>query len=286
MGRAPLPRPAAPCRCDSIRAYCPELVAEPLSPKSTGAPRRSVPKSRAFLPMAQFEKRPVCEHAGIDDRFAGRAVWLPILILGPFVILLFCASPHSDDICFAATWRDVGLMEMVRGLYLTFQGRIFSFVAAIVPFWIHGTLGGDLLVDFRAFCAAALGATLALALWACNALLPTASRSIRLFSGLMLAAVLVAGSPAARGYDLLGHRHRILHDPLAVLPRRDDLALSSGRPKEAARPVRGGPARDRRDADRHRDRDQRAGAARHRGRGDFCSVGCWPMRRANRWPMH
>jgi multisubunit Na+/H+ antiporter MnhC subunit len=145
--------------------------------------------------MAQFEKRLVCEHAGIDDRFAGRAAWLPILIIGPFVILLFCASPHSDDICFAATWRDVGLIAMVRSLYLTFQGRIFSFVAAIVPFWIHGTLGGDLLADFRAFCAAALGATLALALWAGNALLPTSSRSIRLFSGLMLAAVLVAGSP-------------------------------------------------------------------------------------------
>jgi multisubunit Na+/H+ antiporter MnhC subunit len=145
--------------------------------------------------MAQVERRFVSEHAGIDDRFASRAVWLPILIISPFVILLFCAFPHSDDICFAATWRDVGLIAMVRDLYLTFQGRIFSFVAAIVPFLVHGTLGGDLLVDFRAFCAAALGATLALALWACNALLPTASKSIRLFLGLLLAAALVAGSP-------------------------------------------------------------------------------------------
>jgi hypothetical protein len=147
------------------------------------------------LPMTQIEKPAVFERGGIDDRFARRAIWLPILITGPFVILLFCAFPHTDDICFAATWRDVGLMAMVRDLYQTFQGRLFSFVATIAPFFVHHALGGDLLLDFRAFCAAALGATFALALWACNALLPTASKSVRLLLGVMLAAVLVAGSP-------------------------------------------------------------------------------------------
>src|ERR1700722_17259667 len=65
--------PAAPCRCVSIRASSPWLCGdrEPLSPQSTGAPLRAVAKSRAFLPMAQFEKRLVCDHPGIDDRLAG-----------------------------------------------------------------------------------------------------------------------------------------------------------------------------------------------------------------------
>jgi hypothetical protein len=145
--------------------------------------------------MMQVEKPFVLEHAGIDDRFARRALWLPVLMIGPFAVLLFCAFPHLDDICFAATWRDIGLMAMLRDLYLTFQGRLFSFVATIVPFVVHYDLGGDLLPDFRAFCAAALGATLALALWVSNALLPASSKSIRLLLGLMLGVVLIAGSP-------------------------------------------------------------------------------------------
>ena len=145
--------------------------------------------------MVQLESALVFAGGGIDDRFAWRAVWVPILIIGPFVILLLCAVPHADDFCFAATWRDVGLVEMVRGLYETFQGRLFSFVATLVPFYIHYGLGGGLLLDYRAFCAAALGATLALALWSCNALLPTCSKPLRLFLGVTLAAVLVAGSP-------------------------------------------------------------------------------------------
>jgi hypothetical protein len=145
--------------------------------------------------MMQVEKPFVLEHAGIDDRFARRALWLPVLIIAPFVVLLSCAFPHLDDICFAATWRDIGLIAMLRDLYLTFQGRLFSFVATIVPFLVHYDLGGDLLPDFRAFCAAALGATLALALWVSNALLPASSKSIRLLVGFMLAVVLVAGSP-------------------------------------------------------------------------------------------
>jgi hypothetical protein len=145
--------------------------------------------------MMQVETPFVFEHAGIDDRFARRALWLPILITGPFVVLLFCAFPHLDDICFAATWRDIGLIAMLRELYQTFQGRLFSFVATIVPFVVHYDLGGDLLLVFRAFCAAALGATIALALWVSNALLPAGSKSIRLLLGFMLAVVLVAGSP-------------------------------------------------------------------------------------------
>jgi hypothetical protein len=147
-------------------------------------------------PAEDADQKPfVIARGGIDDRFARRAVWLPILITGSFVILLFCAFPHADDFCFAATWRDLGLIAMLRSLYQTFQGRLFSFVATIVPFAVHYALGGDLLLAFRAFCAAALGATLALALWACNALLPACSKSIRLLLGFMLAVVLVAGSP-------------------------------------------------------------------------------------------
>jgi hypothetical protein len=131
----------------------------------------------------------------VDDRFARRAVWLPVLIVGPFIILLFCAFPHSDDLCFAATWGEIGLIAMVRELYAVFQGRVFSFVATTVPFVARYALGGDLLLWFRIFCAAALGATIALALWGCNAALPSCPRSIRLLLGLALAAVLVAGSP-------------------------------------------------------------------------------------------
>jgi multisubunit Na+/H+ antiporter MnhC subunit len=141
------------------------------------------------------EKPSVFERSGIDDRFARRAALLPIVIVGPFVILLFCTYPHADDFCFAAGWRDLGLIEMIRVLYRIFQGRWFSYAVEIVPFAIHDTLGGDLLTVYRAFCAATLGATIALALWAGNALFPGFSRSIRLLLGLMLAAVLVAGSP-------------------------------------------------------------------------------------------
>ena len=114
----------------------------------------------------------VFERRGIDDRFAGRAALLPILIVGPFVILLACTFPHADDFCFAASWRDLGLIEMLRGLYQTFEGRLFSFAFEIVPFAIQYALGGDLLLVYRAFCAATLGATIMLALWAGNALFP------------------------------------------------------------------------------------------------------------------
>jgi multisubunit Na+/H+ antiporter MnhC subunit len=145
--------------------------------------------------MMQAEKPYVLEPAGIDERFARRPVWLPVLIIAAFVILLFCASPRSDDFCFAATFRDLGLMAMIRDLYLTFQGRLFSFVAVSAPFFVHDTVGGDLLMDFRAFCAAALGATLALALWAGHVLLPACARPIRLLLGCTTAVVLVAGSP-------------------------------------------------------------------------------------------
>ncbi len=138
---------------------------------------------------------PVVRRPAVDDRFAGRAVWLPILVIAPFVILLVCASPHSDDFCFAASWRDRGLIAMVGDLYVNFQGRLFSFVATIVPFWLHYMLGVDLLVAFRAFCAAALGAAIALALWGANAILPGCPKSIRLLLGFLTAAVLVAGSP-------------------------------------------------------------------------------------------
>jgi multisubunit Na+/H+ antiporter MnhC subunit len=141
------------------------------------------------------EKLSVGERGGIDDRFARRAALLPILIVGPFVILLFCTFPHDDDFCFAAGWRDLGLIEMVRVLYQSFQGRLFSYAIEIVPFSIQYTLGGDLLLIYRAFCAATLGATILLALWTGNALFPAFSRSIRILLGLMLAAVLVAGSP-------------------------------------------------------------------------------------------
>jgi hypothetical protein len=89
----------------------------------------------------------------------------------------------------------------LRELYLNFQGRLFSLVATIVPFMVHESLGGDLLVTFRIFCAAALGAIVALALWVCNALLPECSKLVRLLLGLMLTAVLVAGS--AQPEDLL-----------------------------------------------------------------------------------
>jgi hypothetical protein len=137
----------------------------------------------------------VFERGGIDDRFARRAALLPILIVGPFVILLACTFPHADDFCFAASWRDLGLVEMLRGLYQTFEGRLFSFAVEIVPFAIQYALGGDLLLIYRAFCAVTLGATIMLALWAGNALFPAVSSSIRILLGLMLAVVLIAGSP-------------------------------------------------------------------------------------------
>jgi multisubunit Na+/H+ antiporter MnhC subunit len=145
--------------------------------------------------MMQIEAPRVLEAAGIDDRFARRAVWLPVLIIAAFVILLSCASPHADDFCFAAIYRDIGLMTMIRDLYLSFQGRLFSFVAVSAPFFVHYTVGGDLLADFRAFCAAALGATLTLALWAGHVLLPAGTRPIRLLLGCTTAVVLIAGSP-------------------------------------------------------------------------------------------
>jgi hypothetical protein len=133
--------------------------------------------------------------AAIDDRFARRAVWLPVAILAPFVVLLACAYPHGDDFCFGATWRDRGLIEMMRELYQSFQGRLFSFAATIVPFVAHDRLGVDLLVAFRVFCAAALAATIALALWTGQTAFPRCSPSVRLLLGFMLAAVLVAGGP-------------------------------------------------------------------------------------------
>jgi hypothetical protein len=187
-------------RIGSTQAPCPAPLTLAATTRSClglaiGVMRPPSPNMPSALPMVQLDNPLVVAGGRIDDRFARGALWLPILIIGPFVILLFCAFPHADDFCFAATWRDVGLVEMVRGLYETFQGRLFSFVATIVPFFVHYALGGDLLLDFRIFCAAALGATLALALWTCNALLPTCSKPLRLFLGFTLAAVLVAGSP-------------------------------------------------------------------------------------------
>jgi hypothetical protein len=135
------------------------------------------------------------QYAAIDDRFARRAVWLPVAILAPFVLLLACAYPHGDDFCFGAMWRDGGLIEMMRELYQTFQGRLFSFAATVLPFVAHDRLGADLLVVFRAFCAAALAATIALALWTGQAAFARCSPSVRLLLAFMLAAVLVAGSP-------------------------------------------------------------------------------------------
>ncbi len=279
------PRLAAACR--SVLTV-PSFVATP-SPrarKSTGAPRRSVPKSQAFSPMAQFQKRLVREHAGIDDRFAGRAVWLPILIIGPFVVLLFCASPHSDDICFAATWRDVGLhgngaqpLPDISGPHLQLRRR---HRAVLDPWHARGrsARGFPRFLRRRPRCDAHAGA-----LGLQHAAADGFEVDPAVF-GLDAGGGPGRRQPAARGYDLLGHRHWVLHNSLAVLPGRDDLALSPGCPHATARPVCGGPARGRRDADRHRDGNQRAGAARHRGRGVSAVVACWPMRRVNRWPMH
>jgi Family of unknown function (DUF6056) len=145
--------------------------------------------------MPQIEKPFSLERQTIDDRFARWALWLPILIIAPFGILIYCAFPHSDDLCFAATWRDIGVIAMLRALYVSFQGRLFSFVATVVPFMVHESLGIDLLLAFRVFCAAALAATVALALWGCNAILPECAKPVRLLLGLTLAAALVAGSP-------------------------------------------------------------------------------------------
>jgi Family of unknown function (DUF6056) len=132
---------------------------------------------------------------GVDEQLARRAIWLPIGMLGCFVILLFCAIPHSDDLCFAAGWRDQGLVKMLAYLYQNIQGRLVAPPLVVIPFMAHYVLGGDLLIIFRIFCATALAATVGVALFASRVLLPGFPSSLRLLTGLLLAVVLVAGSP-------------------------------------------------------------------------------------------
>lgn len=145
--------------------------------------------------MNQLQGPLTAGNPGIDETLARRAIWLPIAMLGCFVILLLCATPHSDDFCFAARWRDQGLVTMLADFYRNSQGRLLAPPLIVIPFMAHHVLGGDLLLLFRIFCATALGATIGVAVFAGRVLLPGLPDPLRLLAGLLLAVLLVAGSP-------------------------------------------------------------------------------------------
>jgi hypothetical protein len=130
------------------------------------------------------------------DRLARRAIWLPILMLTPFVLVIACASPQFDDLCFGSAFIDRGLFGALADYYRTLGGRLFGYTGIIAPFMLQHATGLDVLSAFRITCAAVIGAIVALGLWGGGRLLPTGSPAVRLLVGALFAVLLIVGGPA------------------------------------------------------------------------------------------
>jgi Family of unknown function (DUF6056) len=142
----------------------------------------------------QAPRLPVPQQA--FDRLARRTIWLPILMLAPFVLVIACASPHLDDFCFGSAFIDRGMFGALADYFRTLGGRLSGYSGIMAPFMLQYAAGIDVLSAFRITCALVLGAIVAVGVWGGGRMSPEGSPAVRLLVGGLFAVALVAGGPA------------------------------------------------------------------------------------------
>jgi hypothetical protein len=161
-----------------------------------GAIQLEVAVARSARPSADGWLAPVPISGLLDAKLAGTLLAVPLVLLLAFAILLTGAFPEPDDFGIAATWRDSGLVDTLREMYLSWSGRLPGISLSLLPFVLQEFAGMDLLLSYRICCAGALAGVVIASFWCAQLLLPDHSTRERLLLGSLFAVSIVVGAPA------------------------------------------------------------------------------------------